>query len=168
MIDNRAVFFTSTLYSLCSFTVCDTPMLQDLDQLANRISRLASYSDRLKTERSELLARVKLLEQERTTLRDQLSSQQAEYASMAEIVTRHQQEMAMAKQVAEESQEALYAELIQQQEELTLLKKDLQTSHRKAASLEHAAIQARDQVNDILQRLPGGDAAQPVSASAQD
>ena len=63
-------------------------MLQDLDQLANRISRLVSYSERLKTERSELLSRVKLLEQERTTLRDQLGSQQAEYANMAEIVTR--------------------------------------------------------------------------------
>src|SRR5690554_1189833 len=98
------------------------PMLQDLDLLANRISRLVSYSERLKSERSELLSRVKLLEQERTTLRDQLSSQQAEYASMAEVVTRHQIEMQKAKQQAEEAQESLYAELIQQQEELAQLR----------------------------------------------
>jgi len=135
-------------------------MLQDLDQLANRISRLVSYSERLKSERSELLSRVKLLEQERTTLRDQLSSQQSEYTSMAEIVTRHQQDMETARRNAEEAQESLYAELIQQQDELNKLKSRLQQSESKAGVLEQAAIAARDQVAHLLQRLPGGETAQ--------
>lgn len=138
------------------------PMLQDLDLLANRISRLVSYSERLKSERSELLSRVKLLEQERTTLRDQLSSQQAEYASMAEVVTRHQIEMQKAKQQAEEAQESLYAELIQQQEELAQLRQRLQHSEAKASTLEKAALVARDQVAHILDRLPDG-AISPVA-----
>lgn len=132
------------------------PMLQDLDQLANRISRLVSYSERLVAERSELLSRVKLLEQERTTLRDQLSTQQNEYASMAEVVTRHQQDIENAKRAAEESQEALYAELIQQQDELSRLKKGLEHSEAKASVLESAASQAREQIDGLLQRLPGG------------
>ena len=132
------------------------PMLQDLDQLANRISRLVSYAERLKAERSELLSRVKLLEQERTTLRDQLSTQQNEYASMAEVVTRHQQDMENAKRVAEEAQEALYAELIQKKSELSGLQKSLERSEAKASVLEQAAYQAREQIEGLLLRLPGG------------
>lgn len=137
------------------------PMLQDLDQLANRISRLVSYSERLKSERSELLSRVKLLEQERTTLRDQLSTQQNEYATMADVVTRHQIEMQSAKQTAEEAQELLYNELIQQQEELAQLRQRLQHSETRAATLEQAATLARDHVSHILDRLPSG-AISPV------
>ena len=132
------------------------PMLQDLDLLANRISRLVSYSERLKSERSELLSRVKLLEQERTTLRDQLSTQHHEYASMAEVVTQHQVEMQTAKQTAEEAQELLYNELIQQQEELAQLRQRLQYSETRAAALEQAATFAREHVGHILDRLPHG------------
>lgn len=135
-------------------------MLQDLDQLANRISRLVSYSERLKTERSELLSRVKLLEQERTTLRDQLSSQQSDYTSMQDVVARHQQNMQRVERAAEEVQESLYAELLQQQEQLALLQKRLQHSEAKTASFEQVALQARDQVENILQRLPGGEPTQ--------
>lgn len=142
------------------------PMLQDLDLLANRISRLVSYSERLKGERSELLSRVKLLEQERTTLRDQLSTQQSEYTSMAEVVTRHQAEVQMAKQVAEEAQENLYTELIQQQEELAQLRQRLQYSESRAATLETAATLARDQVASILDRLPNG-AANPTAQQVE-
>lgn len=138
------------------------PMLQDLDLLANRISRLVSYSERLKSERSELLSRVKLLEQERTTLRDQLSTQQTEYASMAEVVTHHQIEMQKAKQVAEDAQESLYTELIQQQEELAQLRQRLHYSETKAVTLEKAALLARDQVAHILDRLPSG-ATSPIA-----
>lgn len=135
-------------------------MLQDLDQLANRISRLVSYSERLKSERSELLSRVKLLEQERTTLRDQLSSQQSEQVSMTALVARHKQDLETQKHSAEQAQESLYAELIQQQEIVASLKKRLTYSESKASVLEQAAQQARDQVGHILQRLPGGNAAQ--------
>ena len=129
-------------------------MLQELDQLANRISRLVSYSERLKSERAELLARVKLVEQERTTLRDQLSTQQTEYSSMAEIVTRHQHEIETAKRLAEDAQESLYAELIQQQDELQLLRQQLTASQTKADQLEAAALQANALVDNALQRLP--------------
>ena len=143
-------------------------MLQDLDQLANRISRLVSYSERLKTERSELLSRVKLLEQERTTLRDQFSTQQTEYASMAEIVTRHRQQVEKIKQDAEASQEALYADLLQQQDEITRLNTRLQQATSKASLLEQVALATRDQVESVLQRLPtSGQAVQP-SSQAQD
>lgn len=142
-------------------------MLQDLDQLANRISRLVSYSERLKTERLELLSRVKLLEQERTTLRDQLSSQQNEYASMAELAKRHQQDMEKATRLNEESQESLYSEMLEQQEQLTNLKEKLKQSDSKASTLEQAALAAREQVENILQRLPGGDATL-AAENAQD
>lgn len=139
-------------------------MLQDLDQLANRISRLVSYSERLKTERSDLLSRVKLLEQERTTLRDQFSTQQTEYASMAEIVTLHRQQIEEIKQGAEASQEALYADLQQQQDEITRLNARLQQAVSKASLLEQVALVARDQVESVLQRLPtSGQALQHLS-----
>lgn len=142
-------------------------MLQDLDQLANRISRLVSYSERLKTERLELLSRVKLLEQERTTLRDQLSSQQNEYASMAELAKRHQQDMEKVTRLNEASQESLYSEMLEQQEQLTRLKEKLKQSDSKATTLEQAALAAREQVENILQRLPGGDATL-AAKNAQD
>lgn len=146
----------------------DTPMLQDLDQLANRISRLVSYSERLKTERSELLSRVKLLEQERTTLRDQFSTQQTEHASMSEIVTRHQQQVEEVKREAEASQESLYADLLQQQDEMTRLNTRLQRAESKAVLLEQAALAARDQVESVLQRLPISGQAVQHFTHAQD
>ena len=75
---------------------------------------------------------------------------------MAEVVTQHQVEMQTAKQTAEEAQELLYNELIQQQEELAQLRQRLQYSETRAAALEQAATFARDHVGHILDRLPNG------------
>lgn len=130
-------------------------MLQDLNHLADRLSALAAYAQQLKSERATLLSRIKTLEGECESLRDQLDRQRTEYASMAEISVRHQAEVDAARKQAEAEQELLFVELIQQQDQAQKLKTQLELSLGHNQALRQVAEQARNQVSAVLQRLPG-------------
>lgn len=134
------------------------PMLQDLNYLADRISKLASYAEQLKAERAALLSRLKTLEGERDTLRDELEKQQNDYVAVAEVSVRHQAEVEAAKKQAEEIQEALFVELVQHQSETAQLRTQLEHSQKHAQALRSVAEDARRQVASILLRLPGNEA----------
>ncbi|MGG4775188.1 hypothetical protein E4695_06750 [Alcaligenaceae bacterium 429] len=130
-------------------------MLQDLNHLADRLSALAAYATQLKSERSALLSRIKTLEGECASLREQLDKQQADYTSMAEISVRHQADVDAARKQAEQVQEALFVELVQHQDEAQKLRDQLELSLGHNQELRQVAEQARDQVTAVLQRLPG-------------
>lgn len=134
-----------------------SPMLQDLNNLADRISKLASYTEQLKAERASMLARLKSLESERDTLRDMLEKQQNDYVAVAEVSVRHQAEVEAAKKQAEEVQEALFVELVQHQNETVQLRSQLQRSQEQTQALRSVAEDARNHVASILLRLPGNE-----------
>ena len=135
------------------FTI--TPMLEDLDSLAARIGQLVQSTRQIQSERAGLLARIKLLEQERDGLRAQLIERETQYASMAQRTQEHDQNIAALRAEFGREQQVLKEHLNQAHGEARALHQLLDHSQAENARLRFAAEQSRIRIESRLERLPG-------------
>lgn len=122
-------------------------MLQELDQVAVRISQIVEISRRLLAERNELLSRLAVSTQEGLSLRQQLSSQEAKVA-----------ELTASLSAQTESVKVEHDCLRQQVEELTNKANTLETQLNKAQQeiilWREKSQSVRNRVAHILENLP--------------
>jgi chromosome segregation ATPase len=135
------------------FTI--TPMLQDLDSLAARISQMVTLTRQLQDERSTMQARVRTLEQERDALRDQLERREADYSSVSDRIAAHETELQSVHAQARATQATLETDVDRYKAECETVKHRLAATQSDASHLRLVADKAKNQIDSILMRLPG-------------
>lgn len=133
-------------------------MLEDLDALSRRIRQAVQLTRDLQGERSTLQARIRQLEQECQALKDQQRREYAEFTRMSERVARHDQELHEVQQQARQEHEALQSQLREHQAQVAELQKRLAGAESARDRLGLAASGAQQQIELILERLPGAGA----------
>ncbi|HCN72930.1 MAG TPA: hypothetical protein DIS96_14950 [Pusillimonas sp.] len=152
-------------------------MLQDLDFLAARIGQLVELTKNLQSEHAALETRAEQAERERNELQAQLARQESEFKDVAAQAQRHEAEIAQIRAAAQnelnalrtqlESENAdklreahavqtrLEQELGQQQTTYKQALQELDQSRTQAGRLRHAASDAQQRIDALLERLPG-------------
>ncbi|RII81693.1 hypothetical protein [Neopusillimonas maritima] len=152
-------------------------MLQDLDFLAARIGQLVELTKQLQSEQAALGGRAEQAERERDQLQAQLARQESEFKDVAAQAQRHEAEMAQIRTAAQNElnalrtqlqsesadqlrearavQARLESELNQQQVAYKQVLQELEQSRAEAGRLRHAAGDARQRIDALLERLPG-------------
>lgn len=122
-------------------------MLQELDQVAARVEQVVEMSRRLLTERNHLKARLEAVETSESSLRQQLSEQEAKVARLnTDLLT--QTEGIRAENVSLQSQVQTLTEQVQSLDAaLTKAKAELDSWRVNAQSV-------RNRVAHILENLP--------------
>uniref|UniRef100_UPI003340E90A hypothetical protein n=1 Tax=Castellaniella defragrans TaxID=75697 RepID=UPI003340E90A len=132
-------------------------MLQDLDSLAERIGKLVQAARQLQTERGALQARVRQLEQECAALKDQQIREQDEFTRMSEHVARHAQELQAVRDETLAARTALEDQVRQQQGQSDAMQARLAHTEADRDKLRQVAQGAQEQIDLILERLPGAE-----------
>lgn len=133
-------------------------MLQDLDALSQRIQQIVQLAGSLQSERRALQARIRQLEQEFQVLKDQYQREQTEFTRMSERIARHDKEIQAARDESLELRTALEAQVREQQARADELQQRLGQVETDRGRLRQAATGARQQIQSILERLPGAEA----------
>jgi predicted nucleic acid-binding Zn-ribbon protein len=133
-------------------------MLQDLDALSQRIQQIVQLAGGLQAERRALQARIRQLEQESQVLKDQYQREQTEFTRMSERIARHDKEIQAARDESLELRSALEAQVREQQARADELEQRLGRAEADRGRLRQAATGARQQIQSILERLPGAEA----------
>ncbi|MGS1117256.1 hypothetical protein [Castellaniella sp. UC4442_H9] len=133
-------------------------MLQDLDALSQRIQQIVQLAGGLQSERRALQARIRQLEQESQVLKDQYQREQTEFTRMSERIARHDKEIQAARDESLELRTALEAQVREQQARADELEQRLGRAEADRGRLRQAATGARQQIQSILERLPGAEA----------
>jgi predicted nucleic acid-binding Zn-ribbon protein len=133
-------------------------MLQDLDALSQRIQQIVQLAGSLQSERRALQARIRQLEQESQVLKDQYQREQTEFTRMSERIARHDKEIQAARDESLELRTALEAQVREQQARADELQQRLGQVETDRGRLRQAATGARQQIQSILERLPGAEA----------
>lgn len=133
-------------------------MLQDLDALSQRIQQVVQLAGGLQSERRALQARIRQLEQEYQVLKDQHQREQTEFTRMSERIARHDQEIQAARDESLALRTALEAQVREQQSRAEDLRQRLDQVEAERGRLRQAATGARQQIQSILERLPGAEA----------
>lgn len=133
-------------------------MLQDLDALSQRIQQIVQLAGGLQSERRALQARIRQLEQESQVLKDQYQREQIEFTRMSERIARHDKEIQAARDESLELRSALEAQVREQQARADELEQRLGRAEADRGRLRQAATGARQQIQSILERLPGAEA----------
>lgn len=133
-------------------------MLQDLDALSQRIRQVAQLARDLQSERAALHAKVRQLEQECQSLKDQQLREGQEFARMSERLARHDQELQAAREESGKHRAALESEVRDHQIRSDSLQRRLIQVESERDRLRDAASGAQQQIELILERLPGAQA----------
>ena len=133
-------------------------MLQDLDALLQRIQQVARLTQDLQSERTALQARVHQLEQECQALKDQQLREGEEFARMSQRLARHDQELQAAREESGQYRAALESDLRDHQIRTDSLQRRLTQVEAERDNLRDAAVGAQQQIELILERLPGSEA----------
>lgn len=133
-------------------------MLQDLDALSQRIQQVVQLAGGLQSERRALQARIRQLEQEYQVLKDRHEREQAEFTRMSERIAQHEQEIQAARDESLELRTALEAQVREQRSRAEDLQQRLGQVEAERGRLRQAATGARQQIQSILERLPGAEA----------
>ena len=133
-------------------------MLQDLDALSQRIQQIVQLAGGLQSERRALQARIRQLEQESQVLKDQYQREQTEFTRMSERIARHDKEIQAARDESLDLRTALEAQVREQQARADELEQRLGRAEADRGRLRQAATGARQQIQSILERLPGAEA----------
>lgn len=130
-------------------------MLEDLDSLAARIGQLVQSARQMQAERANVSARLKLLEQERDSLRAQLLDRETQYASMNERVQQHDHYVDQLRAEFQREYKALQEESGQMLHKLKELQRLFEQSQDQNRQLRAAAEKSRVCIDSLLERLPG-------------
>ncbi|TAN27407.1 MAG: hypothetical protein EPN31_12875 [Castellaniella sp.] len=133
-------------------------MLQDLDALSQRIQQVVQLAGGLQSERRALQARIRQLEQEYQVLKDRHQREQAEFTRMSERIAQHDQEIQAARDESLGFRTALEAQVREQRSRADDLQQRLGQVEAERGRLRQAATGARQQIQSILERLPGAEA----------
>ena len=133
-------------------------MLQDLDALSQRIRQVAQLARDLQSERAALHAKVRQLEQECQSLKDQQLREGQEFARMSERLARHDQELQAAREESGQHRAALESEVRDHQIRSDSLQRRLIQVESERDRMRDAASGAQKQIELILERLPGAQA----------
>ncbi|WP_323018412.1 hypothetical protein [Castellaniella sp.] len=133
-------------------------MLEDLDALSRRIQTVVQFAQGLQAERRALQARIQQLEKECQTLKSQQVNEHDEFARMSERMTRHDQELQAVRDETAQAHGALESQLRDHQLRSETLQQRLATTQADYDRLRTVASSAQQQVELILERLPGAEA----------
>src|SRR5690606_25232297 len=133
-------------------------MLQVLDALSRRIRQVVQLAQSLQCERATLQARVRQLEQECQALKDQQLREGQEFARMSERLARHDQELQNVRDEAGQHRAALESQVRDHQIRTDSLQRRLAQVESERDRLREAASGAQQQIELILERLPGAEA----------
>ncbi|GAA0775898.1 hypothetical protein ABRZ04_12340 [Castellaniella ginsengisoli] len=133
-------------------------MLQDLDALSQRIRQVVQLARDLQSERAGLQARVRQLEQEYQALKDQQLREGEEFARMSERLARHDQEIQAVREESDQHRAALESEARDHRVRSDSLQRRLIQVESERDRLREAATGAQQQIELILERLPGAQA----------
>lgn len=133
-------------------------MLQDLDALSQRIQQVVQLAGGLQSERRALQARIRQLEQEYQVLKDRHQREQTEFARMSERIAHHDEEIQAARDESLELRTALETQVREQRSRADDLQQHLGQVEAERGRLRQAATGARQQIQSILERLPGAEA----------
>ncbi len=132
-------------------------MLQDLDSLAERIGKLVQAARQLQAERGTLQARIRQLEQECNALKDQQVREQDEFTRMSERVARHDHELQSVRDEAQAARASLEDQVRLQQGQSDAMRERLEHAEADRDKLRRVALGAQEQIDLILERLPGAE-----------
>ena len=132
-------------------------MLQDLDALSQRIQKIVQLAADLQSERKALKARIRQLEQEYTSLHERHDHEQSEFKSMSERMARHEEELQAARDESLAARGALQVQFQEQQDRADGLQRRLEQVDAEHSRLRQAAAGAQQQIELILERLPGAE-----------
>lgn len=130
-------------------------MLQDLDSLLVRIQQLVDHQHALKEERAGLRARVKLLEEETSSLNSRLAHLDKEHKTALQDQSQHQQQIEQIKGSAQNQQQQLQLELEDFRDKYTKTQQSLNDSQLDVKRLTTVSDAVKRQLDSILERLPG-------------
>lgn len=131
------------------------PMLQDLDSLAARIGQMVALARELQSERTTLLARIKTLESDRDQLTQRLQRREADFNTMAGSLAEHESQLQVIQDQAQTAQSQLQLELDECRHRCSAAEQQLLDSQADAQRLRTVSEAARQQIDSILERLPG-------------
>ena len=141
------------------FLLYDNDMLEDLDHLSERLTKLVAYTHQINTERQTLLARVKSALTERDALA-QLNTHDGQQSKALQIkVQAYESEIEDLRTQSSASHAVLQASLDALKEENRVLEAQLAERAHEVTALRAATIQAKERIDAVLERLPG---AQPL------
>jgi chromosome segregation ATPase len=131
-------------------------MLQDLDQLATRIERLARRAHQLHGERDALRARLADSENQQGALQRRCGDHEAELVRLNALLADRDKTASLAREQAEQTAAGLREQLALETAERKVLEARLTVRDADLARMRAAAASARERVNAVLSRLPGG------------
>lgn len=133
-------------------------MLEDLDALSRRIRKVVQLAQGLQAERGTLQARIRQLEQECQTLKSQQTREHEEFTRMSERIARHDQELQAVRDATRDERGALESQLLDHQSRSESMQRQLHRVQTERDRLRDAAAGAQQQIDLILERLPGAEA----------
>ena len=133
-------------------------MLQDLDALSQRIRQVVQLARGLQSERTALQDKIRQLEQECQSLKEQQVREGEEFSRMSARLALHDQEIQAAREESSQHRAALESDLRDHQIRTDSLQRRLVQVESERDDLREAAAGAQQQIELILERLPGAEA----------
>ncbi|WP_322995466.1 hypothetical protein [Castellaniella sp.] len=132
-------------------------MLEDLDALSQRVQRTVQLAQGLQAERAALQAKIQQLQQQYLALQAQQATERDEFARMSERLARHDLELQAVRNEATQTHGTLETQLHEQHARAQSLQQRLLASEADCDRLRVAATGAQEQIELILERLPGAE-----------
>lgn len=132
-------------------------MLEDLDTLSERILKVVQYTRTIQAENTALLDRIAKLEQKYQALETQQLHDHEQFNIMSAKLANHQQELTAAQEKAAELTGDLQNRYDQQKHKSESLQNLLTSTESERDQLRLAASHAQQQIELILERLPGAE-----------
>lgn len=142
-------------------------MLQDLDKLAARIGQMVQTVRQLQSERTDLHARLVRADTERQALERRCAELDEQFMTLSAKAGEHASEMSDLRTLLEAGQQDARGQAEQLRVQLEneraaaevreqALLRQIKDQEHDAGQLRYAAHQARERVDALLARLPGG------------
>lgn len=132
-------------------------MLEDLSLLSERILKVVQKTRSLQAEKQVLLDRIAKLEEKYNALQTQQLRDHEEFTTMSAKLANHQQELDEARKNAAQLTDDMQTRYEQQKTRSESLQALLNSTESERDQLRLAAIDAQQQIELILERLPGAE-----------
>ncbi len=133
-------------------------MLEDLDHLSERLTKLVAYTQQLHADRQALQASVKHAQAERDALAQQLAREALQAKILQNKVQTYESEIEGLRSQSSARHAVLHGSLDLFKQEHSTLQAQLEARDHEVTALRAATIQAKERIDAVLERLPG---AQP-------
>lgn len=131
------------------------PMLEDLDSLAARIEQAVAFTRELRAGHEALQAQLRQLGDERDALAETLRRREQDVEALRQQLAEGEQAIAGMQHQGEALRQQFALDLEQYKARCSTLESQLAASRHSGARLREASLQAREQIDSILVRLPG-------------